>query len=208
MSLDGKIATTHRTFLPLGTIEDLKQMKALRKDCDALLMGASTLRVYKKPCLIPDQILQPINIVVSTHLNDILPSWKFFTQPNLQRILFVGQKTAKAKIRDFSKSSEIVVLKEPSPRNPIARQITRFLETKNVTRLLVEGGGGIMWDFVSQGLIDEYHVTLTPKIIGGAKSPTLVDGAGLRPTHLSHLTLRQCRILGDELYLIYAKKIT
>ena len=178
MSLDGKIATAQRTLFPLGTEEDLQHMKVLRKSCDALLMGASTLRVYKNPCMITNQTRQPINILVSSHLQHISPSWKFFTHPAIQRILFVGPKTAKSKLKSFSKSSEIVTLKGPSPRNPISKQITGYLETKNITRLLVEGGGEIMWDFVSHGLIDEYHVTLTPKIIGGSKSPTLVDGMG------------------------------
>jgi riboflavin-specific deaminase-like protein len=206
MSLDGKIATAQRTFFPLGTEEDLHQMKVLRKRCDALLMGASTLRVYKNPCLIPNHAQQPINILVSSCLENISPSWKFFTHPAIQRILFVGPKTGKTKLKKFSGSSEIVILKAQSPRSPIAKQITRYLETKKINRLLVEGGGEIMWDFVSQSLIDEFHVTLTPKIIGGAKSPTLVDGVGFKPACVANLTLRQCRIVGDELYLTYAKK--
>ncbi|MEO5970293.1 MAG: dihydrofolate reductase family protein [Bdellovibrionia bacterium] len=206
MSLDGKIATAQRTLFPLGTAEDLHQMKVLRKGCDALLMGASTLRVFKNPCLIPNQVGQPINILVSSSLENISPSWRFFTDSAIQRILFVGPKTEKAKLKKFSASSEVVVLKTQSARNPIAKQITRYLEAKKINRLLVEGGGEIMWNFVSQGLIDEFHVTLTPKILGGSQSPTLVDGEGFKPANIAHLTLRQCRIVGDELYLTYGKK--
>lgn len=208
MSLDGKIATQQRTLFPLGTAEDLHHMQVLRKRCDAILMGASTMRVYKNPCLIHGQVQQPINILVSSRLENISPKWKFFTHPAIQRILFVGPKTAKSKLKSFSNSSEVVTLKAPTPRNSIAKQINHALKTKNISRLLVEGGGEIMWDFVSQGLIDEYHVTLTPKIIGGAQSPTLVDGAGFKPADVASLTLRQCRIVGEELYLIYAKKLT
>jgi riboflavin-specific deaminase-like protein len=207
MSLDGKIATEQRTFLPLGTAEDIEQMMVLRKRCDALLMGASTLRVYKNPCLIPNQTKQPINLLISSQLKDISPSWKFFTHPTLQRILFVGPKTPQAKVKTFSKSSEVVILKTPSSKNSVAKQVTlHLIKTKRIDRLLVEGGGEVMWDFVSQGLIDEFHVTLTPKIIGGSKSPTLVDGVGFKPADVPNLTLRQCRIVGDELYLTYAKK--
>lgn len=62
-----------------------------------------------------------------------------------------------------------------------------------------------MWDFVSQNLIDEYHLTLTPKIIGGDDSPTLVEGTGFSPKDILKLKLHRCRRLGDELYLTYRK---
>jgi riboflavin biosynthesis pyrimidine reductase len=166
------------------------------------------MRVYKNPCLIPNQTQQPINILISSRLEGLSPTWKFFTHSGIQRVLFVGPKTTRSRIKLFAKSSEIITLKPSSPRKPLAMQITNHLETKKVTRLLVEGGGSIMWEFASQGLIDEYHVTLTPKIIGGSQSPTLVDGAGFKPSDVAHLKLRQCRIVGDELYLIYAKKTT
>src|SRR6478672_6851800 len=44
ISLDGKIGTRKRNLFPLGTAEDRREMNILRLQCDALLMGASTLR--------------------------------------------------------------------------------------------------------------------------------------------------------------------
>jgi 2,5-diamino-6-(ribosylamino)-4(3H)-pyrimidinone 5'-phosphate reductase len=79
------------------------------------------------------------------------------------------------------------------------------LEELGVKRLLVEGGGGLMWDFVKPNLIDELYVTLTPRILGGRDAPTLVDGAGFNPREVVNLKLKQCRRVGDELYLVYKK---
>jgi 5-amino-6-(5-phosphoribosylamino)uracil reductase len=62
-----------------------------------------------------------------------------------------------------------------------------------------------MWDFASQDLIDEYHVTITPRVLGGIQAPTLVDGPGLEPKQAVNLKLMQCRVESDELYLIYRK---
>ena len=62
-----------------------------------------------------------------------------------------------------------------------------------------------MWDFVREDLIDEYHVTLTPRLIGGTEAPTLVDGEGFDPSEVVNLTLKSCRKAGDELYLVYGK---
>ena len=63
-----------------------------------------------------------------------------------------------------------------------------------------------MWDFASQNLIDEYYVTLTPKIVGGENSPTLVEGLGFKPSEILDLKLARCRRVGDELYLTYRRK--
>lgn len=205
MTLDGKIATKERSFFPLGTPEDRRQMLVLRQQCDAVLIGASTFRCFKKPSRTFKDSRQPINIIVSSTLEGISPQWEFFRTKNLTRILFVSEKISKKKIDLFKKTCEIYVLKKGTVRNPIALQIIRILENKGIRRLLVEGGGGIMWDFVSQDLIDEFHVTLTPKIVGGDTAPTLVDGKGFRTQEILSLKLRQCRVVGDEIYLIYSR---
>lgn len=206
ISLDGKIATPSRSFFPLGTPEDRKQMLVLRRECDSLIMGASTLRTYRKPCTAGSgQKKHPVNVIVSSSLQGISPRWPFFTSTQIQRILFVSEKAPRKKIAEFEKSAEIIRMERPTARKSVATQILRALEARDFRRLLVEGGGGLMWDFVSQNLIDEYHVTLTPRLIGGTESPTLVDGHGLDPRRVVNLKLVQCRQIGDELYLIYRK---
>jgi riboflavin-specific deaminase-like protein len=206
-SLDGKIATRERAFTPLGTQKDLNHMKELRQLCDALLIGAGTFRVYKKASTASsDSTQQPINLLLSSSLEGISPQWKFFQKPDLKRILFVLQSLSVNRLKAFSKTSEVVCLEKPTPRKPIAIQIVRFLEERGIQRLLLEGGGSLMWDFARLNLIDEYHVTLTPKIVGGSDSPTLVDGLGFSAKNILNLKLRQCRTVGDEIFLTYAKK--
>jgi riboflavin-specific deaminase-like protein len=205
VSLDGKIGTRERGFLPLGTAEDLKQMMLLRKRCDAILIGAATLRTFRKPCKIRGAAEQPVNIILSSQLEHISPRWQFFTDPQIRRIIFVSRPTPASRLREFGKSSEVISLQPATAKNSTARQIITQLKKRGLARLLIEGGGGVMWDFVSQNLIDEYHVTLTPKILGGSESPTLVDGPGFSPTKLLNLKLRKVRQLGDELYLTYGK---
>ncbi len=205
ISLDGKIATHDRSFFSLGTKEDKKEMQILRSHCDALLIGAATFRCYRKPSTISGKTRQPINIILSSNLEGISPHWEFFKKKGLSRILIVSHLTPPSRIKKYSGSSEICVLKKPSLKSPLALQIIDFLEQKGIRRLLIEGGGGVMWDFASLNLIDEYHVTLTPKIIGGLNAPTLVDGAGFNPKNILNLKLMQCRVVGGEIYLTYSK---
>ena len=209
-SLDGKIATSSRVLYSLGTAQDRRHMQVLRKKSDVVVFGASSLRAYQKPCTVSGPLAQglkrqPANAVLSSGLEGISPSWPFFTRTGFERILFVGPNAAPARLRLFEKHSEIVVLKPPTLRSTTTGQLIAELQKRGYRKLLVEGGGSVMWDFVAQNLIDEYHVTLTPKVLGGTHAPTLVDGAGFEPKEVLNLKLKSCRRIGDELYLVYSK---
>jgi riboflavin-specific deaminase-like protein len=212
-SVDGKIATASRAFYPLGTSEDRRVMGELRSQADAVIVGAGTLRTFHEPMLIDVEGAaktsrssrrkkQPVNIVVSSNLEGISPSWTFFTDRRAKKILFTQSGTSETRMKKFRPYADIFVLEKKAPS---AVQIVRVLKKLGVKRLLVEGGGGLMWDFVKPDLIDEFHVTLTPKILGGMTAPTLVDGRGFEPKQVLHLKLKQCRQFGDELYLIYQR---
>lgn len=200
-SVDGKIATSSLAHFPLGTTYDRKMMRVLRRRCDAVLMGASTLRAFRRPLLVRGSKKQPINVIISSKLEGISPHWKFFTEPSTRKIIFVSQMTSKTK--GFQKRGcEVYLVRNKSNT---AKKIVQTLRKLGVKRLLVEGGGGVMWDFVKHNLINEYYVTLTPRILGGAQSPTLVDGTGFEPKNVINLKLAKSKRIGDELYLIYRK---
>jgi|GEM_PF-580505 len=207
-SLDGKIAAKGREQFHLGTRADRKQMQVLRKKADVIVMGASTLRTYKAFCPVLGTKKQPANAIISSSLEGISPEWPFFKNPSHRRILFITQPLSLARRKAFEKTSEIIELRAPQKSNQahaIAEQVLAALDDRGMTQVLVEGGGGVMWDFAKHNLIDEYHVTLTPRIIGGTEAPTLVDGPGFLPKEVLNLKLTHCRRLGDELYLTYRK---
>jgi riboflavin-specific deaminase-like protein len=204
-SIDGKIATNNRAHVPFGTPADRKMMRVLRKRCDAIVQGAGTLRAFKKPLLVAETGKQPINIVVSSKLEGVSPAWPFFTDSRTRKIVFVGPECKDSQIKKFEKLAVVCRLRKPSRKSSVAIQIINMLEKLGVKRLLVEGGGGLMWDFVKMNLLDEIYLTLTPRIVGGHQAPTLVDGPGFEPREIVNLKLKQCRRLGNELYLVYGK---
>lgn len=203
-SLDGKIATRSRGLHPLGTPADREQMQVLRRRADAIITGAGTLRSYRKKYGVHGAATQPWNVIVSSRLEGISPSWPFFKDPSIRRVLFVDQATPVARLERFEKGCELEFL--PKRKNAMADFILTALAQRGIRRLLVEGGGGLMWNFVSRDLIDEFHVTLTPWIVGGSTAPTLVDGKGFEPHQMLGLKLTQCRVAGDEIYLVYRRR--
>jgi 2,5-diamino-6-(ribosylamino)-4(3H)-pyrimidinone 5'-phosphate reductase len=198
-SVDGKIATHERRFFPLGTGADLKEMLRLRKSAQAVIIGASTLRPYRKPMLSGRTGKQPINVIVSSSLKGLSLSWPFFKDRRIRRILFTSTRAPAALRKKFARSCDVVVL----GANVSAPRMIRELAKRGVRRAVVEGGGTLMWDFARENLIDEYHVTLTPRILGGTEAPTLVDGPGFTAARSLKLKLSKVRRKGDELYLVY-----
>lgn len=202
ISVDGKIATKSRVHFPIGTPTDRQMMQVLRKRSDAIMMGATTLRAYRGPLLVNGAKKQPINVVLSSKLEGISPRWRFFTEKSTRKILFVSKDAPEARVRLFQSVAEVIRI--PS-RTGLAKRIIRELSKRGVKRLLVEGGGQLMWDFIDPNCIDELYVTLTPRIIGGISAPSLVDGKGFEPARVINLKLKSLRRIGNELYLVYSK---
>jgi diaminohydroxyphosphoribosylaminopyrimidine deaminase/5-amino-6-(5-phosphoribosylamino)uracil reductase len=67
--------------------------------------------------------------------------------------------------------------------------------------VVVEGGGRLLGLCLDSGQIDEAHVFIAPRVIGGADAPSPVAGAGAeRLTDALKLDRPQWRALGDDLY--------
>lgn len=203
-SIDGKIATVSREFFPLGSKKDLLAMQDLRNKCDVLLMGAGTLRAFRRPCLPAKKSRHIVNAIVSRDLSGIDPAWPFFKSDRIDRILFVTGRVPAARRREFEKTSRVVQLSKGAEKNP-APEILKVLKRSKLSRVLVEGGGALMWEFVKENLIDRYYLTLTPRALGGAGGPSLIDGEGLAPHQVVNLELKSVRKVGSELFLEYAK---
>jgi diaminohydroxyphosphoribosylaminopyrimidine deaminase/5-amino-6-(5-phosphoribosylamino)uracil reductase len=53
------------------------------------------------------------------------------------------------------------------------------LGRRRMTNVLVEGGGDVLGSFLDAGQIDEVHVFIAPKLVGGNDAPVAVRGTGL-----------------------------
>ncbi len=200
ISLDGKIAPHDNDAYPLGTKTDLKWLRQLRNESDVVVMGASTLRAWKRPCLASKKSHRITNAILTTDGRGIDPKWAFFKSDEISRIIFYTKKLD----RDFEQAvfhqCQLIPL---HPKKNTAPQIVDTLVALGHRAILVEGGGGLMWEFAKENLIHEYFVTLTPKILGGTTSPSLVAGPGFPGGQELNLRLKAVKKIGNELYLHY-----
>ena len=71
-----------------------------------------------------------------------------------------------------------------------------------MTNILVEGGGSLLGSCFDQRLIDEVHVFIAPKIIGGAEAVTPIAGKGLEMIpELHNLQDYQIQQLDSDIYV-------
>ena len=210
ISLDGKINIAGKGHFPLGTREDWNEMQRLRKKADAIVFGASTLRGFKSACCVEDprwpRSKQPVNVVLSSELKGISPRWSFFRDPRIRRILIVDKKAPLARLQLFVDSCDIIQLESGKKSAPLATQCLVALRDRGLQSILVEGGGQVMWEFLKANELEELHLTLTPRILGGATAPTLVEGTGFTAAQVKNFELIRSKKVGDELYLTYRRR--
>jgi riboflavin-specific deaminase-like protein len=211
MSLDGKISTYRREDIALGTEHDRRLMDELRADTDAVIVGSGTVAHDGFPILIRYDDLEaerikrglpphPINVTMSRELS--FPSTRpFFHNPDTEKIVFTTRAAPPSRIKRFSRLAEVVVI----PGRTISpASVLEHLMRRGVSRVLLEGGGEVHFAFAKEGVIDEVYITLTPRLIGGATTPTVLDGKGFLAADHLELRLLSTKRIGDELYLRYA----
>lgn len=90
---------------------------------------------------------------------------------------------------------------DPQQGFPLS-ELLSILGQRSMTHVLVEGGGHLLGRMFDAGLIDEYHVFIAPKLIGGATAPSPLNGlGGERIPSLPSLDHPVTTILGNDLYI-------
>ena len=76
------------------------------------------------------------------------------------------------------KARGVEIIKAVDGKRVDLRILMEKLAEREITSILVEGGGTIHFSMLNSGLVDKIYAFIAPKIIGGAKSLTAVEGIG------------------------------
>lgn len=225
MSADGKISDVMRSPARFGSKADKVHLETQIAAADAVLFGAGTLRAYgttltvSHPKLLQHRQLaglsaQPVHIVV-TQFATLNPEMRFFQQP-IQRWLVTTEAGAQEWQRQhaisltkkippkeyFSEFEQILVFETPTGKIDLDATL-RHLTTLGIKRLAVLGGGTLLASMLESDLIDEFWFTVCPLILGGASSPTPVEGKGFLAELAPALQLVEVHTIEQEVFLHY-----
>jgi diaminohydroxyphosphoribosylaminopyrimidine deaminase/5-amino-6-(5-phosphoribosylamino)uracil reductase len=193
MTLDGKIATRSGDSKWISGEASRKLVHELRGRMDAIIVGAGTIR-RDDPSLTarPPGPRTPTRIVLSAKSalpNDcqfmrsfadapiLIATSRSGTPPSLSPPGFAG---GKGRGEGGATLTAIETLPLPSldGRPSVAALLTE-LGRRRMTNVLVEGGAEVFGSFFDARLVDEVHVFVAPKLVGGHDAPSPIAGRGV-----------------------------
>jgi diaminohydroxyphosphoribosylaminopyrimidine deaminase / 5-amino-6-(5-phosphoribosylamino)uracil reductase len=183
VSLDGKIATRTGDSRWISGEDSRKYVHYLRYANDAIMVGVNTV-IADDPSLITKCCggrggmakQQPLRIIVDSKARTP-SSAKVFAQPGNTLIVHgkINGETAAA----YSKTN-IELLELPAKRGFVdTKQLLQILGKRNITSVLVEGGGTLLGSLFDQNQVDKVIAFISPVIIGGTHAKTPVSGKGV-----------------------------
>ncbi|HUJ11985.1 MAG TPA: bifunctional diaminohydroxyphosphoribosylaminopyrimidine deaminase/5-amino-6-(5-phosphoribosylamino)uracil reductase RibD, partial [Verrucomicrobiae bacterium] len=208
MSLDGKIATHTGDSKWITSEAARRKGHKLRANVDAIMVGANTA-IHDDPRLtvrhgVPGR--QPLRVIVDARGRTPL-NVKLFNDAYWKRTVVLTTKLASVRWRRYLalRGIDVVPLAQKGERIDL-RSGLEALAQRNVTSLLVEGGGELLGSLFDARLVDKVVLFYAPLIIGGQKAVMAVAGEGV-PKVRSAIRLRDCqwRGLGNGEMMLEAK---
>jgi 2,5-diamino-6-(ribosylamino)-4(3H)-pyrimidinone 5'-phosphate reductase len=213
MTADGKIATANRAVTTFGSTRDLRHLYELRATADAVMAGARTIEETNAKLGPGGARFQRLRLrrgfaefslrVIGSGSASIDPGAAIFRHRFSPIILLTTERASPHKLLQLrALVDEVVVWGE---REIDLRKALVHLHRKwNVGRLLCEGGGELNEALFRARLVDELHLTICPKIFGGARAPTIADGLGAaRLAGAVELKCTSCSRVGDEMFFVF-----
>jgi 2,5-diamino-6-(ribosylamino)-4(3H)-pyrimidinone 5'-phosphate reductase len=185
MSADGKISTRERRQVRISGQADFTRVDRLKASCDAIMVGIGTVLAddpsltVKSAELKAERIARgkdenPVRVVVDSHARTP-PDADILRKGPGKRVVAVSGAAPSDRVDVLKQYAEVIVAGEDRV------DIGLLLETlgsMGVGRLMVEGGGTLIWAFFSAGCVDEFYTYIGNLVIGGKDAPTPADGEG------------------------------
>ena len=203
-SLDGKIATRTGESRWITGESARQQGHELRDTVDAILVGVATV-IADDPLLttrLPGRdVRHPLRIILDSQGR--IPEDARVLDPALPaKTLLATTSALPANRRQSLESRGVELLSLPADDHGRAdlSALLAALGQRQITSLLVEGGGTVLESFFRARLVDKVVVFLAPLLIGGREAPGALSGEGI--AHLADATrLERVRVehVGEDL---------
>ena len=205
VSLDGYLDDTGPERLLLSGPADFDRVDAVRASCDAILIGAGTVRADNPRLLVNSAERRaarvaagrpeyPLKVTVSA-TGDLDPAARFWHTGG-DKLLCTTDKGAD-RARELALAADVVSL---GPALDWRELLAHLHDVRGVRRLMVEGGGTVHTQLLQQGLADELHLVLAPLFVGDPAAPRLFGPGAYQG---GRLRLRETRAVGDVVLMRY-----
>lgn len=209
VSMDGYIGSAASRLL-LSNDADFDRVDAIRASCDAILVGATTVRTDNPGLLVRSQSRRdertarglapsPMKVTV-TRQAELDAGADFFTTGDVEKLVYC----ARSRVGDARARLGPVATVVDGGHTVDMRRLSNDLAARGVERLMVEGGGNVHTQFLTDDLVDELQLVIAPVFVGDSQAPRFVRDGCFPWNPARRATLADVRQIGDVVLLRYA----
>ena len=210
VSLDGYLGGSTQERLVLSNDADLDRVDRVRSECDAILVGAGTVRDDNPRLLVRDPARReqrrargladsPTKVTMTRHARLDAAS-NFFATGDNEKIVYCTTPSLTAARSRLAHVATVV----DGGRDVDVGRLSEDLYDRGVRRLMVEGGGRVHTQFLTSAAADELHLVVAPFFVGTSRARRFV-GDGVFPWNPAHRArLAETQQIGDVVLLRYA----
>lgn len=209
VSIDGYIGSAASRLL-LSNDADFDRVDAVRASCDAILVGATTVRADNPRLVVRSEARReerttrglpesPMKVTV-TRRADLDPRADFFNVGDAEKIVYC----ASGRVADARDRLGPVATVVDAGDSVEMGALTADLAARGVDRLMVEGGATVHTQFLTEDIVDELHLTVAPVFVGDSEAPRFVRDGMFPWSNARRAELVDVQKLGDVVLLRYA----
>src|SRR6478609_6911987 len=210
LSIDGYLDSATPRRLELSNDADFDRVDSVRASCDAILVGAATVRNDNPRLLVRSRARRdertarglapsPIKITVTERV-ELDACSDFFTAGDAEKLVYCPSP----RVADARSRLGPVATVVDAGRPVEMRRISEDLGARGVQRLMVEGGGNVHTQFLTDNLVDELQLVVAPCFVGDSQAPRFVSDGRFPWNPERRATLAEVHQIGDVVLLRYA----
>ena len=209
MSLDGYLDAANGRLV-LSNEADLQRVDAVRAECDAIMVGAATVRNDNPRLLVRSRKLRqqrtarglgetPMKVTI-TERADLEACSSFFATGDSEKLVYCASPAVPGARRRLGTVATVVDGGQPVDLSLLVQD----LFDRGVRRLMVEGGGRVHTQFLTADLADELHLVIAPFFVGNSRAHRFVGDGAFPWNPGRRANLAETRQIGDVVLLRYA----
>ena len=179
ISLDGKIASRSGESAWITGAQARRRVHQLRGRMDAILVGSRTAQADDPQLTVrPPGARIPLRIVVDSQARLAETSYLVRTADQVPVLVAAGPAAPEARCRRLRQAGCEVWVGAAADPDQRLQELCQELGRRQMTNVLVEGGGRLLGSLFDAGALDEVYGFVAAKLIGGAAAPSPLAGLG------------------------------
>jgi 5-amino-6-(5-phosphoribosylamino)uracil reductase len=210
MSIDGYLGSAAPRRLELSNKADFDRVDAVRASCDAILVGAATVRTDNPRLLVRSKHRREARTarglpsspskVTLTERMELDPDADFFTAGESEKLVYCASPAVDHARSRLGGLATVV----DGGRQVKMRRLSEDLGERGIQRLMVEGGGTVHTQFLTDDLADELQLVVAPFFVGDSRATRFVSDGRFPWNPGRRAELAEVRQIGDVVLLRYA----